>query len=74
METTKWYANPKVIGIVISLIGKAVAAIFGIEISEQETAHASDAAGLVISGVVSLIGDFIAIRAKVKAKKLNPPA
>lgn len=74
METTKWYTNPKIIGVVMSLIGKGIATVFGIEISEQETAHAADAAGFLISAIVSLIGDFIAIRAKIRAKKLNPPA
>ena len=54
---------------IISVLGKAVAGIWGVEITEEDTVQVADAVTLVISTGVSFVGDMLAFYGRLKAKK-----
>jgi hypothetical protein len=69
MNSKAWYASRTLWGVIISVLGKAVAAIWGVEVTEEDTVQVADAVTLVISTGVSFAGDMLAFYGRLKAKK-----
>jgi hypothetical protein len=69
MDSKAWYASRTLWGVIISVLGKAVAGIWGVEITEEDTVQVADAVTLVISTSVSFVGDMLAFYGRLKAKK-----
>ena len=69
MDNKAWYASRTLWGVIISVLGKAVAAVWGVEITEEDTVQVADAVTLVISTGVSFAGDMLAFYGRLKAKK-----
>lgn len=64
-QTKAWYASTAIWGGVIAVVAPAVAAIFHVTVSTQDTAQLADALG----GLGTAIGGIIAIFGRVKATK-----
>jgi uncharacterized membrane protein len=69
MDNKSWYASKTIWGVVLSLGGKVVAGVFGVEVSEAETAQLTDSVVAFVSVLVSFVGDALAFYGRVKATK-----
>jgi hypothetical protein len=69
MDNKAWYASRTIWGVILSIAGKAVAAIFGYEITETDTAQLTDIVVAVVGGVASFVGDLLAWYGRIKATK-----
>lgn len=67
MDSKAWYASKTLWGVIISLVGKLVAVVMGIQISEADAAQATDFITTVIPLATSGVGDILAWYGRVKA-------
>ena len=68
-QSKPWYTSKTIWGVLISLAGKAVAGVFGLEITEEDTVRFTDGIVPLISIAVSVGGDIFAWYGRVSATK-----
>lgn len=68
-QTKQWYTSKTIWGLIISLAGKAVAGIWGLEVTEEDVVRVTDGVVTAISLTVSVAGDIFAWYGRVKAEK-----
>lgn len=69
MDTKPWYASVGIWGAIISILGKAAGAFFGIEVTPDDEIKIVNAVTGLISLGVSFFGDVLAIYGRKKATK-----
>ncbi len=65
----KWYLSKTIWGVLISVVGKLVAVIWGVEIDPAAATHITDTIVVVAGGIGSLAGDALAIYGRTKVGK-----
>lgn len=68
-QSKAWYTSKTIWGLIISLGGKIVAGVWGLNIEEAELVELTDTVVMGVSLLVSVAGDLFAWYGRIKATK-----